>query len=112
LQLILNYSLANIISSIATKIVVYICNKKFVFKTKNSGIKDTLRELTKFIFARGVALILDMAGMILLVEVTQLNPKISKVVMIILVIVVNYIFSKYFVFRTDIQMKRKEDRKQ
>ena len=88
--------LANIISWIAGVIFAYITNRKYVFKSKNNNIK---KELSSFVGARIITLIMDMLIMYIGVTVLKGNDKILKLISQIVVIVSNYIFSKIFVFK-------------
>jgi len=90
--------IANIISWICGVIFAYITNRKFVF---NSNNKNKKKEISSFVSARIVTLIMDMIIMYLGVTVLKLNDKIIKLISQIVVIVSNYIFSKLFVFKKE-----------
>lgn len=91
----LQLQIANIVSWIAGVTFAYITNRKYVFESSN---QNQLQEATHFVLARIVTLILDMAIMGIGVTWLKFNDKILKLVSQILVIVLNYIFSKVFVF--------------
>ncbi len=74
----------------------YFMSRKFVFKSKNPKI---LREAIDFTMSRVVTLFLDMFVMWLLPTVFHINDWIATFVSAVLVIVMNYIFSKFLVFR-------------
>ena len=86
---------ANILSWIIAVAFAYIANRKVVFKSKNKNVKG---EVSKFLGARIVALLIDMLFMWLTVSVLHLNDKIMKIVSNVIIIILNYIFSKLFVF--------------
>ena len=88
--------LANVISWICAVIFAYITNRIFVFKSK---CLDKMEEFLSFLGSRIVTLILDMTLMFVLVSCISFNDKISKLIVQMLVIVINYIFSKMFVFK-------------
>ena len=94
-----NYKWANIGTLIIVKIFCYITNKIFVFKTPFSGLVAVLKELSTFLIARGLKSLFDLIGVIVLVEKTGLDTLMSKSVMAIIVIVMNYILSKMYVFK-------------
>lgn len=94
-----NYKWANIGTLIIVKIFCYITNKIFVFKTPFSGLVAVLKELSTFLIARGITSLFDLIGVIVLVEKTGLDTLMSKSVMAIIVIVMNYILSKMYVFK-------------
>lgn len=87
--------IANIISWIAGVTFAYFTNRKFVFE---SNEENKLKEASKFVTARLLTLIMDMLIMWLGVTVLHFNDKIIKLISQVLVIVLNYIFSKLFVF--------------
>ena len=88
--------IANIISWIAGVIFAYFTNRKYVFKSKE---KNQLKEASEFVLARVVTLVIDMVVMWLGVTVLHFNDKIIKLISQVLVIVLNYVFSKLFVFK-------------
>ena len=88
--------IANIISWILSVAFAYITNRKYVFESKNNNIK---KELSKFVTSRITTLIIDMALMALFVTILKFNDKIIKIIVQIIIIVLNYIISKIFVFK-------------
>ena len=92
----LELQLANIISWICAVLFAYITNKIFVFKSKN---KNILKEITSFVSARVLTLLLDMLIMFVMVTTLGINDKISKLVVQVVVTILNYVFSKIFVFK-------------
>ncbi|RKJ43033.1 GtrA family protein [bacterium 1XD8-76] len=74
----------------------YFMSRKFVFKSKNP---KKFREAIDFTMSRVVTLFLDMFVMWLLPTVFHINDWIATFVSAVLVIVMNYIFSKFLVFR-------------
>ena len=88
--------IANIISWICAVTFAYITNRIFVFKSKS---KKLFKEITSFVAARLVTLFLDMGLMFLFVTLLSFNDKIIKLIVQILVIILNYVFSKIFVFK-------------
>ncbi len=86
---------ANILSWIIAVAFAYFANRKVVFKSKNKNIKN---EASKFIEARVVTLFIDMSFMWLTVSILGFNDKIMKIISNILIVILNYIFSKLFVF--------------
>lgn len=87
--------IANIISWIISVAFAYITNRKFVFESKSKDIK---KELSKFVSSRITTLIIDMLLMFILVSLLHFNDKVIKLIVQVIVIILNYIFSKLFVF--------------
>ena len=78
----------------------YITNKLFVFESKTNTKSEFLKEILSFFLARVLSGILcDVGTFALMVKVFKINDIFSKVVTQVMVIIVNYIFSKLFVFK-------------
>ena len=85
------------ISWVAGVLFAYPLNRKWVFKSKNPHI---LKEFTGFASSRFSTWVLDVFIMWLTVNVFHWNYWISKIfISSVLVMIVNYIFSKFLVFR-------------
>lgn len=91
--------IANIISWIFAVAFAYFTNRKYVFKSKNENM---LKEATSFVGSRILSLLMDMFTMFIIVSVLHLNDKIGKLVSQIIVTIANYILSKLFVFKKDV----------
>lgn len=94
-----DYRIANIIALISTKLAAYIVNKLFVFHSRCKNLVDLLKELGRFIIARGATMILDYAGLIVLVEILKVSEQVGKYITTFAVVIINYFFSKGVVFR-------------
>ena len=92
----LQLQVANILSWIAAVTFAYIMSRIFVFQSKR---KDWLQEAAAFYSSRMLTLFMDMAIMLVMVTLCGVNDKLAKLVVQVVVIVANYIFSKLFVFR-------------
>lgn len=88
--------IANIISWIVAVTFAYFTNRKYVFDSKNPSI---IIEAIKFYSARLASLFLDMILMYILVTKMQYDDRIIKLVVQIIIIVANYILSKFIVFK-------------
>lgn len=94
-----NWALSNILAWILSVLFAFFTNKLFVFQSKDSGLKRFLWETVTFFGARILSLGVDMVGMWLLLDLLHVNSLLSKILVNIVVIVVNYILSKYVIFR-------------
>jgi putative flippase GtrA len=90
--------IANVTSWIMAVLFAYVTNRLFVFKSKSKG-KDKFKEFTSFIGLRLFSLGTDMACMGLMVSLLHWNDAISKVLVQVIVLSLNYIFSKLLVFK-------------
>lgn len=86
---------ANIISWICAVIFAYFTNRKFVFEVKQ---KQSIQEAARFFGARVTTLLIDMGSMAVMVSVLKINDKVAKIIVQFIVLVLNYMFSKFFVF--------------
>jgi len=94
----LELQIANVISWIVSVAFAYVTNRKYVFESKSKDIK---KELSKFVSSRITTLLIDMGLMFIFVSLLSFNDKIIKLIVQFVVIVLNYVFSKLFVFRKD-----------
>lgn len=88
--------IANIVSWIFSVTFAYFTNRKYVFKSKN---KISFKEGISFYISRIGTLFLDMLMMYVFVTVLGFNDKIIKFVVQIIVIILNYILSKFIAFK-------------
>ena len=87
--------ITNIISWIASVTFAYFTNRSFVFQQTQ---KMSLKEAVNFYLSRLSTLGIDMIMMYILVTLLDFNDKIIKLIVQVVVIVLNYVFSKFFVF--------------
>ena len=98
----IKYMISNITALITSIIFAYITNKLYVFESKNNNFKNILKELISFFACRGVTALMDIGLMFITVSIMHLNDMIMKILVNILVIVLNYIFSKIIIFKKNI----------
>ena len=87
--------ITNIISWIASVTFAYFTNRSFVFQQTQ---KMSLKEAVNFYLSRLSTLGIDMIMMYIFVTLLDFNDKIIKLIVQVVVIVLNYVFSKFFVF--------------
>ena len=98
--------LNNTINWILTISFAYPLNRILVFKSKNANI---IKEYLEFALSRLSTLFLDIFIMWLTVNILNWNYWISKILIsTILVMTVNYIFSKLLVFKTKSSLEAQE----
>ena len=91
--------ISNALAWFISVVFAFITNKLFVFESKGKSNKENIRECISFFGFRILSLVFDMGAMYLLLQVLSVNELISKVVSNVLVIILNYIFSKLFIFK-------------
>ena len=99
-KLNIGLNIANVISIILAILFAYVVNSKFVFQDKCETLLDHIRPFCKFISARLVTMLVEVGGVWLFVSVMDWKDMAGKFVTQFLVLVLNYIFSKFFVFTT------------
>lgn len=98
-------SIANALSIVCAVAFAYVTNKLWVFGSKSWSRAVVLPELAKFLSARLITAIIEMAGVPLLVfvgldeTVFGIDGMIAKAIVSVAVIILNYVFSKLFVFK-------------
>ena len=88
--------ISNILSWIAAVTFAFVTNKIYVFKSKS---KNLFSEIIKFFTSRIASLVIELIIMYLLVNIIHLDDMISKIIVQVIVIILNYVFSKIFVFK-------------
>ena len=97
----LNTYLANFMAWFISVAFAFITNKLFVFNSKNMSFKVFIKELVSFFFFRVLSLGVDMGGLFICLDLLHIGKMLSKVLMNVIVIIVNYVFSKLFVFKNN-----------
>lgn len=104
-----NYELSTVIAWFLSVLVAYFTNKVWVFGSPYTTVKAFLIELAQFFFYRGVTLLMDMAfmwvGISLLGLKSPLQQLILKTLDNVVVIVANYVFSKWLIFKSNDKIK-------
>ncbi len=88
--------LLSLISWVVGVVFGYFMNRKFVFQSKELNM---WKEFLQFSGGRVSTWILDEVMMILMVNVWTINEGFSKIFVSVLVMIGNYIISKFFVFK-------------
>lgn len=90
----------------------FVTNKLFVFESKSRQIKLVLFELLSFVGCRAATGLTDVGLMYLLVDVSKGHPVVMKVAVSVITAILNYIFSKLFIFSKRIRGRLSEEREQ
>lgn len=89
---------ANAMAWVIAVTFAYIVNKRNVFVSKSNTVKDEFIKVSKFFGARLVSLGVEQLGMYIFTERFEYNRLLVKAALAIIVIILNYIFSKIFIF--------------
>lgn len=90
---------ANLIAWVAGVIFAFVTNKLFVFESKSWKPSVAGKEFTGFVGARVFSLVVEMLGMFVMVTLLTWNELVAKLIVGVVVIIMNYIFSKLLIFR-------------
>lgn len=88
----------NVIAWVVAVTFAYITNKLIVFASKSDTVRDETIKITKFYSARLVSLGVEELGIFIFVNQLGVQWLITKAALAIIVIILNYIFSKLYIF--------------
>ncbi len=100
-----DYRIATVIAWAISVLFAYITNKKYVFASQTTGIKELLREVGSFFFFRILSLGIDFVMMVVLVELIAMDDLLAKIIANVVVIVFNYVVSKQIIFKNSLSAK-------
>ena len=91
-------NVSEIVAFIVAVIFAYITNKVYVFNSKTHGYKELIKEFIAFIGCRIFTELISILMMNMAVWLS-INDVIMKVIANIVVIILNFVFSKIFIFK-------------
>lgn len=90
---------ANLIAISLSILFAYVVNKLFVFEHKTGSLPEFLKEAGSFIGMRLGTMLVEILGMLLLTCIWGINEMIAKLAIQFIVLVLNYLISRFVVFR-------------
>lgn len=99
LYIAVDYRIANTVAFVAAAVFAYFINEGFVFRAKRVSNGMRMKRGFSFLLLRATSYAFDMALMILLVSVLSVHSLISKIIVNIIIIVLNYMISKFHIFK-------------
>lgn len=93
-----NLYVANTLAWVVSVAFAFVTNKLFVFQSKSMEKSLLVKEGAAFLGARLFSLGIDTLGMGLLVHLLSWNFWFSKILMNVIVVILNYVFSKKLIF--------------
>ena len=106
------YLVSNLIAWVGAVIFAFIVNKTFVFEAKNTEKRILFKEISEFVGARVFSFCFEELGLFLLVHFSPLatlsfvligitisGQLIAKAILAVIVVIMNYFFSKYVIFK-------------
>ncbi len=98
---------ADVLAWLVSVIFAYVTNKLFVFESKSWRLRLVLKEGAEFLAARVFSLGVDVVMLYITVTILDFWELPMKVLANVVVIVINYIFSKWIIFRKDAARQQK-----
>lgn len=95
----IGYMLSTVLSWIISVLFAFVTNKWFVFQSKTCEKYKIFKECGDFFLCRIVTLLIEMIMMWVFVDMIHVDDMISKIIVQFVLIVLNYVFSKLFVFK-------------
>ena len=92
-------NISNLIAIIIAVLFAYITNKDLVFHSGAETAKEKLSEFVKFMAGRAFTMIIEFVGGWLLFQ-TPIPEMISKLIVTVVVIILNFFISKFFAFKS------------
>ena len=92
-------NIASTIGIILAIVVSYFTNRKMVFNSKAKTFKEKILEFFKFVLGRIFTMLLEIAGVFVLYSVLGVEYIITKFLMTVIVVIVNFFVSKFFAFK-------------
>ena len=105
------YLVSNIVAWLCSVAFAYVTNKIWVFKSKVWSKRVLLKEIPTFVSARVFSFAVEEVGLYLLVDCLSMKKldfdifgfeiygsMIAKVILAVIVVILNYVFSKFIVF--------------
>ena len=90
---------SNVISWILSVAAAYLTNRKWVFESTATGFRRILKEAAGFTASRLLSLGVETLLLWVTVDICGWNDMLMKVIVSIAVIIINYVFSKFMVFK-------------
>lgn len=95
----LSAAVSNAIAWVFAVAFAYLTNKPFVFKSHDWSKETVIPELTKFVSCRIASGVMETVILLVAVDIIGWNGNIWKLITQVMVVVLNYIFSKLIVFK-------------
>lgn len=111
-ELVVSIIIANILSWVCAVIFAFVANKMWVFESKSWELRAVIPEFIKFVLSRLFTGLLEIIAVPLLVAIglnqtiMSVEGMLAKVLVSIAIVILNYFFSKLFVFTNQSKTSR------
>mgnify|MGYP002860757218 CR=1 FL=1 len=94
-----NYLASQVIAWVAAVIFAYLTNRRYVFQSRVTDAAGVLKEFFLFVGARVLSFLIETLILWLFVEKAGFSELIVKIPASVLTVILNYLFSKLFIFK-------------
>ena len=94
-----DYRIGTAAAWVISVLFAFIVNKIFVFHSYDLHPAFVVKESLSFTACRAASGVMEMVLMVIMVSWLNMGEYISKVLVSVVVVIVNYVFSKLFIFR-------------
>ncbi|MEE5989763.1 MAG: GNAT family N-acetyltransferase [Lachnospiraceae bacterium] len=91
------YNISNVIAWIAAVLFAYVTNRIFVFHSDKTGFIPVMKEFMAFVGARVASFVVEQV--LFMLSVYVMSDIVAKLIIGIVVIILNYVFSKLWIFK-------------
>lgn len=95
----IHYVIANVIAWVICLFFSFFTNKAFVFENSGWRFRESIREFWRFFLSSAASGVIDVAFLFFLVDIAGCNEAISKLADTVLIIVLNYLIRRFWVFQ-------------
>lgn len=95
----IDYRIATAAAWVVSVLFAYVVNKIFVFQSYDMHLDYVIKEVISFTACRVVSGVMELVLMVIMVSWLNMDEYVSKVLVSVVVVVANYVFSKLFIFR-------------
>lgn len=104
----ISYMWSNLFAWFFSVLFAFVTNKRIVFRSQTFSFGAYAKEMGLFYWYRLLSLGIDMAMMYILIGWLHMNELIAKTITQVVIIVLNYVFSKLFIFKPTKMESKKE----
>lgn len=95
----LSVLISTVISWVLSVLFAYVTNRKYVFHSEVTSTKGIIKEISSFFSCRVLTGVVDLACMLIFVDIFNMNDMVMKIVANVIVIILNYVASKLLIFK-------------
>ena len=100
-SLLVDELISNIFAWVFAVTFAYVTNKKYVFSSKTTNVKQLTKELSSFFIARLFSLGVDMSIMYIGIRVLFVFDMYVKLFSQVVIVILNYVLSKFIIFKKE-----------